>query len=115
MLQINQTEKPTCSATIDQMRLRRAMILPFEFQNASSSGFHSDIQVGSLRIRDFLSKHAVHRDRLSEAWRRAPGMPRSGSAKNSDDRFQRTASMASAPAIQASCQPTATQKSIILE
>src|SRR5579863_7793905 len=46
MLQISQTENPTCSATIDQIRLRRATTLPVEFQNVSSSGFHSEIQVG---------------------------------------------------------------------
>src|SRR5216683_2206672 len=44
MLQISQTEKPICSATIDQIRLRRAMNLPLEFQNFSSSGFQSEIQ-----------------------------------------------------------------------
>src|SRR5271168_4285914 len=55
MLQISQTENPICSATIDQMRLRRAMNLPFEFQNVSSSGFQSEIQVGSFEfIRNFL-------------------------------------------------------------
>src|SRR5580692_13225765 len=54
MLQISQTEKPICSATIDQIRLRRAMNLPLAFQNFSSSGFQSEIQVavGSL-IGDF--------------------------------------------------------------
>src|SRR5438445_8080747 len=45
MLQISQTEKPICSATIDQIKLRRAMNLPLEFQNLSSSGFQSEIQV----------------------------------------------------------------------
>src|SRR5689334_3967876 len=55
MLQISQTENPMCSATIDQMRLRRAIDLPLEFQNASSSGFQSEIQVGSFElIRKFL-------------------------------------------------------------
>jgi hypothetical protein len=44
MLQMSQIEKPRCSATIDQIRLRRAMNLPFCSQNFSSSGFHSDIQ-----------------------------------------------------------------------
>src|SRR5215510_9779995 len=46
MLQISQTEKPICSATIDQIRLRRATVLPVVFQNASSSGRQSEIQVG---------------------------------------------------------------------
>src|SRR5947209_5400602 len=45
MLQLSQIEKPRCSATIDQMRLRRAMALPLEFQYLSSSGFQSEIQV----------------------------------------------------------------------
>ena len=47
MLQISQIEKPTCSATIDQMRLRVAIFLPFESQKFLSSGFQSEIQVGS--------------------------------------------------------------------
>src|ERR1700692_4375426 len=56
MLQISQTENPICSATIDQIRLRRATTLPLEFQNVSSSGFQSEIQLGScLLIRYFLS------------------------------------------------------------
>src|ERR1700730_239191 len=45
MLQISHTENPMCSATIDQIRLRRATNLPLEFQNVSSSGFQSEIQV----------------------------------------------------------------------
>src|SRR5580692_9137558 len=45
MLQISQTENPICSATIDQIRLRRATTLPVVFQNVSSSGFQSEIQV----------------------------------------------------------------------
>src|SRR5215813_2086462 len=49
MLQSNQIEKPRCSATIDQMRLRRAIVLPLVFQNVSSSGFQSEIQV-ELRL-----------------------------------------------------------------
>src|SRR6266851_4633820 len=47
MLQMSQIEKPRCSARIDQIRLRRAMNLPFDSQNFSSSGFHSEIQVVS--------------------------------------------------------------------
>src|SRR5438270_997718 len=50
MLQISQTENPMCSATIDQMRLRRAMTLPLDSQNFSSSGFQSEIQAGSLEL-----------------------------------------------------------------
>src|SRR5262245_40227078 len=56
MLQSSQIEKPRCSAKIDQMRLRRAMALPVDFQNVSSSGFQSEIQVGfRLLINLFLS------------------------------------------------------------
>src|SRR5215510_9303257 len=45
MLQISQIEKPRCSATIDQMRLRRAMNLPLDSQYFSFSGSQSEIQV----------------------------------------------------------------------
>src|SRR6516164_9150769 len=45
MLQMSQIENPRCSAKIDQIRLRRAMNLPVDFQNVSSSGFHSEIQL----------------------------------------------------------------------
>src|SRR5215471_914977 len=56
MLQMSQIEKPRCSATIDQMRFRWAMNLPVDFQNVSSSGFQSEIQVGlRLLISMFLS------------------------------------------------------------
>src|ERR1700739_136617 len=56
MLQTSQIEKPRCSAKIDQMRLRWAMALPVDFQNVSSSGFHSEIQLElGLLIRVFLS------------------------------------------------------------
>src|SRR5277367_4667445 len=47
MLQISQTEKPMCSARIDQIRLRRAITFPLASQNASSSGVQSEIQVAS--------------------------------------------------------------------
>src|SRR5262245_49082035 len=49
MLHSNQIEKPRCSATIDHMRLRRAIVLPLVLQNVSSSGFQSEIQV-ELRL-----------------------------------------------------------------
>src|SRR5262249_15302313 len=63
MLQMSQIEKPRCSATIDQMRLRWAMNLPVDFQNVSSSGFHSEIQLGlRLLIRVFLSGGARPRE-----------------------------------------------------
>src|SRR5215469_2319461 len=63
MLQMSQIEKPRCSATIDQMRLRWAMNLPVDFQNVPSSGFHSEIQLGlRLFIRVFLSGGARPRE-----------------------------------------------------
>src|SRR5712671_3716270 len=99
MLQISQTENPICSATIDQMRLRRAMTLPLEFQNFSSSGFQSVIQVGSFwLIGDFLSG-------IEACSGEAPVRR----CQNSDEWSRGTASMASAQAIQASCQLAAPQ------
>src|ERR1700680_2463424 len=87
MLQISQTENPICSATIDQIRLRRAMALPLEFQNVSSSGFQSEIQVGSFWLTgDFLSKRAQ---------RRTLGRPQFGVVKILMGKFRGTASMAS--------------------
>src|SRR5215467_12130973 len=63
MLQMSQIEKPRCSAKIDQMRLRRATNRPVEFQNFSSSGFQSEIQVGfRLLISVFLSGGARPRE-----------------------------------------------------
>src|SRR5882724_5393589 len=43
-LQISQMENPMFSATIDQIRLRRATDLPVFSQKTGSSGFHSEIQ-----------------------------------------------------------------------
>ncbi len=43
-LQISQTEKPRCSAKIDQIRLRRATRRPVDSQNSGSSGRQSSIQ-----------------------------------------------------------------------
>src|SRR5215469_1785104 len=72
--QIAQTENPICSATIDQIRLRRAMNLPLDSQNFSSSGFQSAIQLGFCSlIRDVLFK--------SQASLRAPGKPQLGGRK----------------------------------
>jgi hypothetical protein len=72
---------------MDQIRLRRAMAFPLEFQNVSSSGFQSEIQIGSFwLIGDFLSKRAQLR---------APGRPRFGVVKILMGRFRGTASMAS--------------------
>src|SRR6516162_4540470 len=72
MLQMSQIEKPRCSATIDQMRLRWAMNLPVDFQNVSSSGFHSEIQLGlRLLIRVFLSGGARPREPKNAVPRRS--------------------------------------------
>ena len=43
-LQISHTEKPRCSAKIDQIRLRRATSFPVVSQNSGSSGRQSSIQ-----------------------------------------------------------------------
>src|ERR1700739_2713737 len=50
MLQISQTEKPMCSATMDQIKLRLAMNFPLACQNFSSSGFQSAIHVSRMAI-----------------------------------------------------------------
>src|SRR5437764_13542680 len=47
MLQTSQIEKPRCSATTDQMRLRSATCLPVDSQNFLFSGSHSEMQVWS--------------------------------------------------------------------
>src|SRR6266568_4238104 len=59
MLQSSQIEKPRNSATIDQMRLRRAMYLPVDSQNSLFSGFQSEIQ---LRFRSLISMFLCGRD-----------------------------------------------------
>ena len=41
--QIDQTEKPTCSAKIDQIRLRRAIFAPPSFQASTSSASQSSM------------------------------------------------------------------------
>ena len=41
--QIDQTENPTCSAKMDQIRLRRAIFAPPLFQASTSSAFQSSI------------------------------------------------------------------------
>ena len=46
MLQSSQTEKPMCSAKIDQIRLRRAIGRPVLSQNCGSSGSQWSIQRG---------------------------------------------------------------------
>src|ERR1700739_4402984 len=118
MLQISQTENPICSATIDQMRLRRATTLPVVFQNVSSSGFHSEIQLGfCLLIKDFLSERhgrgcrEIALEGIEARSGEAPGL----AGCKSDDRFRWTASVASALAIQALCQTATARKILILQ
>src|ERR1700744_2362526 len=93
------------SATIDQIRLRRATNLPVEFQNVSSSGLQSEIQVW-LNVGLFCSLTckflSALNDRSSDvqetdrkARRRTLGRPQPGGCRNSDDGCPRTASMAS--------------------
>src|SRR5712675_976569 len=88
MLQISQTENPMCSATIDQMRLRRAMTLPLEFQNVSFSGFQSEIQVGSFELIEISFSERVEPPSsgiaLPKAWGRVLGRPQSGGRKWND-------------------------------
>src|SRR5258707_15662486 len=64
MLQMSQIEKPRCSAKIDQVRLRCAMDFPLDFQNVSSSGSHSEIQV-EFRWLISLSLSGWHRSLTS--------------------------------------------------
>ena len=49
-LQISQTEKPRCSAKIDQIRFRRATCRPPFSQNSGSSGRQSSIQRPLRRV-----------------------------------------------------------------
>src|SRR6516164_5997693 len=99
MLQISQTENPMCSATIDQIRLRRAMNLPLEFQNVSFSGFQSEIQVGSLELISrfpFRTAREPSRLRFRRARDRVLGTPLFGHSQlGRMICFRRTASMAS--------------------
>src|SRR5579864_1690227 len=73
MLHINQIEKPRCSAKIEKIRLRRAMVLPLVSQNFSSSGFQSDIQLGSrVLIGDYPFLSAGETAAMGAAGRRTP-------------------------------------------
>src|SRR6185437_6271692 len=115
MLQISQTENPTCSATIDQIRLRRATTLPVEFQNVSSSGFHSEIQLRFCSLTEIPFCVSDRRpvevnETACEGHGGAPTGEPIGESANSDNWFRWTAAMASAPTIQASCQAATTQK-----
>src|SRR5271155_3447812 len=73
MLQISQIEKPTCSATMDQMRLRRATNLPPDSQNFSSSGFQSVIQVVFRLVTGISSRGQapLHRNQSAHGPRKA--------------------------------------------
>jgi hypothetical protein len=114
--QISQTENPMFSATIDQIKLRRATNLPVEFQNVSSSGLQSEIQIVlfgfcSLTQISFLRSMAARQtpERQTAAMTTGRAGARRGDPSPTDvaDRmigFRTTASMASASAIQASCQ-----------
>src|ERR1700733_3232164 len=107
MLQISQTENPMCSATIDQMRLRRAMTLPLVFQNVSSSGFQSEIQVGfGVLIGNFLSERVWHRHRgiALEGTEARSGRPQSGGVTSRMIGFDGRHQWRQHQAIQASCQ-----------
>src|ERR1700761_5018362 len=87
MLQISHTENPMCSATIDQIRLRRAVTLPLVSQKVGSSGFQSEIQVGSFElIENFLVQEEPEgkSDRRPKARQRTPGEARL-SGRNSDE------------------------------
>src|SRR5207248_5939321 len=77
MLQSSQIEKPRCSATTDQMRLRRAMYLPVDSQNFSFSGFQSEIQV---RFRLLISTFLCGREWSPVVSR--PALPRLDRAKS---------------------------------
>ena len=69
-LQISQTEKPRCSAKIDQTRLRRATRLPPPSQKAASSGRQSSIQ---RRVRRAGAPDPGSRRVVGESWRVATG------------------------------------------
>jgi hypothetical protein len=82
-----------CSATIDQMRLRLAMNLPFVSQNVSSSGFHSEIQL--LIALSFRRRKMVSR---------FPGEPISNSS-NKKRRALKDAMLALPPGQRRCCRP----------
>src|ERR1700753_2688134 len=111
------------SATIDQIRLRRATNFPVDSQNAMSSGLQSEIQVlplvvGSLTANSFLRWDDRWSDVAGAQDARRCTLRRHPSCGGVTDRmagFRRTASMASASTIQASCQGVRTRKLIILQ
>jgi hypothetical protein len=92
MLQISHTENPMCSATIDQIKLRRAVTLPLVSQKVGSSGFQSEIQIGSFEVGSFelieisFVQSRAHRIAIrghSNAFRAKPGE----AVANSDERL----------------------------
>src|SRR5712691_3562678 len=99
MLQISQIEKPRCSATIDQMRLRRAMNLPFDSQYALFSGSQSEIQV----VLDLLIEES-----LSERCRRPKNKkpPPQGARKRLSPRAAALPVRSALPSVTASLQRT---------
>src|SRR5262245_17884792 len=116
MLQMSQIEKPRCSAKIDQMRLRWAMNLPVDFQNVSSSGFHSEIQLElGLLIRVFLSGGA--RPREPKTTNVAPGARKRSSQGGGvacsvrEKTHGASSGDGVAFALQAPCQPAAREQS----
>src|SRR5579864_5146829 len=103
-----------CSATIDQIRLRRATTLPVAFQNVSSSGFQSEIQVGLLRIGKTSFLNRTHRRTPLSAKGRTPGKPPVRRSHDSDDDFDRRRRWRQRETIQASCQPDMAQITYVL-
>jgi len=102
MLQISQTENPICSATIDQIRLRRATTLPLEFRTShlpdsnpkSRSGLVCSLDVSFQLSSGPCSRHG------GALW----GGPSPAVSQILMIGFRRTATMASRKAFQASCQ-----------
>src|ERR1700744_4169230 len=96
MLHISQIEKPMCSATIDQTRLRRAIHFPLVFQKVVSSGFQSKIQVVFVILIALAPYQAAV---LLPQARSAPLKPRKACA-NANGRDSRV-SLGSAPRMRA--------------
>src|SRR5262245_7948559 len=121
MLQSSQIENPRCSAKIDQMRLRRAMNLPVDSQNLSSSGFQSEIQL-RLRLlisvllsrwhRALASRAAGTEDKKRRPRRSKASLPGGGVACGVGDKPATPPAVATlrAFALQASCQKADTRR-----
>ena len=109
-----------CSATIDQIRLRLATTLPVEFQNVSSSGLQSEIQVGSWLAHSTISfliwddgADVVRAQAHAGAFR--GGTPVLAASQIRMIGFRSTASMASASTIQALCQAPDSRKACFID